>query len=336
MTDTDLTNRGLIRLHKTHSLVEHAAARTLIVSGVARSGTSMVARVLDAAGIPMGDRIDDVVFEDRDFAELLNRPALDQNALDDLIGRRNDAQPVWGFKRPQMHRLGAATIARFRNPLVIVTLRDPVAIAERYAIAEHIDARTTLSMATSDLQEMVLFAQQLACPVLLVSYEKAVRNPARLVERLLEFCGLQRSPGERQRLRRLVEPDRPAYIESARRTFGGYIDGIQGTLLGGWAYERSLGLPLTITVFRDDVPVLDGVADQYRQDLADAGIDDGRHGFSVDLAGCGFVPTSRVTVRIKDRNFALNNSGASAAELGADLPTVPGEPGRLWALTPFG
>ncbi len=336
MADTELKNRGLIRLHKTHSLVAHTAARTLIVSGVARSGTSMVARVLDAAGVPMGDRIDDVVFEDHDFAELFNRPNLDQDALGALVRQRNDAHPVWGFKRPQIHQSGAETISRFRNPLVIVTLRDPVAIAERYAIAEQIDARTTLSMAMGDLQEMVLFAQQLTCPVLLISYEKAVRNPARLVERLLEFCGLQRSATERQRLRRLVEPDRPAYIESARRTFGGYIDGIQGTVLGGWAYERSLGLPLAITVFRDDVPVLDGVADQYRQDLADAGIDDGRHGFSVDLAGCGFVPTSRVTVRVKDRNFALNNSGASAAELGADLPTAPGEPSRLWALTPFG
>ncbi len=336
MAGTELTNRGLIRLHKTHSLVEHSAARTLIVSGVARSGTSMVARVLDAAGVPMGDRIDDVVFEDHDFSELFNRPTLDQDALGALVQQRNDAHPVWGFKRPQMHQLGTETISRFRNPLVIVTLRDPVAIAERYAIAEQIDARTTLSMAMGDLQEMVLFAQQLACPVLLVSYEKAVRDPARLVERLLEFCGLQRSASERQRLRRLVEPDRPAYIESARRTFGGYIDGIQGTVLGGWAYERSLGLPLAITVFRDDVPVLDGVADQYRQDLADAGIDDGRHGFSVDLAGCGFVPTSRVTVRVKGRNFALNNSGASAAELGADLQAEPGEPGRFWALTPFG
>ncbi len=335
MSGIELTNKGLISLPGRRPLSRTQGPRTLIVSGVARSGTSMVARILHAAGVPMGDELDDIVFEDHDFAVLFSQPVLDQAALDTLVRRRDEAHRVWGFKRPHLHPAGAAVISRFRNPSLIITLRDPVAIAERNAIAEQLDQRTALSMATDDLQEMVRFAQLLTCPVLLVSYEKALHDPERFVGRLLEFCGLPRSEAERRRLGQLVEPDRPAYLEAARRTFEGYVDGIDGTILSGWAYQPMLLQPLTLTVFRDDTPVADCLADRHRQDLADAGIDDGRHGFSVNLAGCGFVPESRVTVRVKDRSFALNNSGASAAELGADLDALQRELGHDWALAPF-
>ena len=334
MSDIGLGNKGLISLQATHALGERLRECTLIVSGVARSGTSMVARVLHAAGVPMGERLDDVVFEDHEFVEVFSRPSVDADALGRLIRDRDDAHRVWGFKWPHLHRHGPDVIARFRNPLLVVTLRDPAAIAERNAIAEYVDVRTALSMAADDLREMVRFTQDVSCPVLLVSYEKAARHPDRFVERLLAFCGLSVPPGGGDQLAHLVEPDRHAYAEHARRRLEGYVDGIQGSVLSGWACQHRLRQPLMLTVFRDDVAVLDCSADQFRQDLADAGIDDGRHGFAIDLAGHGFTPDSRVTVRVKDLSFALSNSGSRVVELGADLDAI--ERSRNWALTPFG
>ena len=189
-------------------------------------------------------------------------------------------------------------------------------------------------MAADDLREMVRFTQDVACPVLLVSYEKAVRHPDRFVERLLEFSGLPGRPAGGDQLPHLVEPGRHVYAEQARRRLEGYVDGIQGSVLSGWACQHGLRQPLMLTVFRDDVAVLDCSADQFRQDLADAGIDDGRHGFAIDLAGHGFTAAARVTVRVKDLSFALSNSGSTVAELGADLEAI--ERFRHWALTPFG
>ena len=334
MSGIELGNKGLISLQATHALTERLRKRTLIVSGVARSGTSMVARVLHAAGVPMGEQIDDVVFEDHEFVELFSQPDLDVDALDRLIRSRDDAHPVWGLKRPHLHRHGPGVIARFRNPLLVVTLRDPAAIAERNAIAEHVDVRIALSMAADDLREMVQFTQDVACPVLLVSYEKAVWHPDRFVERLLEFCDLSVPPAGSGQLSHLVEPDHHVYVEHARRRLEGYVDGIQGSILSGWACQHRLRQPLMLTVFRDDVAVLDCLANQFRQDLADAGIDDGRHGFAVDLAGYGFAADSRVTVRVKDLSFALGNSGGSVVGLGADLDAI--ERSRHWALMPFG
>ena len=336
MSGIDLTNKGLISLHQAKAVAKPPGARTLIVSGVAQSGTSMVARVLAAAGVPMGRRLDDVVFEDQKFAELFDRPVVDWAAFGTLLRQRDHAHRVWGFKRQHLHQQGAAMVDLFRNPAMIITLRDPVAIAEHYAIAEQIDTNTSLLMAMDDLQGMVRFAQQVRCPVLLVSYEKALQRREQFIDRLLEFCGLPLSAAEHQRLHRLVEPDRPTYIEAARRTFDGYIDQIRGTTLTGWACQRSFGEPLLLVVFRDDVPVVDCLADRHRQDLADSGIGDGRHGFSVDLAGHGFTPASQVVVRVKDRTFELNNSGATAAALGADINAFQQEFRRDWALTPFG
>ena len=335
MSSIELRNKGLINLSDTYALRQRPVARTLIVSGVARSGTSMVARVLHAAGVPMGEHSDDVVFEDHDFAELFAQPAIDQDAFDRLVRQRNEAHQIWGFKRPHLYPHGSAFLSRFRNPLLIVILRDPIAIAERNAIAEHIDIQTALSMAMTDLQGMLRFARQAPCPVLLVSYEKALHRHDDFIARLLKFCGLELSEVERRSLRDVIEPSRPAYIETARRKFDGYIDRIQGTVLSGWVHQQSLQEPLMLTVFRDDVPVVDCLADRYRQDLADAGIDTGRHGFEVPLVGYGFASASRVTVRIKDRSFALNNSGATAAELGADFEASWHGSDRHWALMPL-
>lgn len=312
----DLQNKGLISFQGAPARgLGASGTRTLIVSGVARSGTSMIARVLHGAGVFMGEDMDQIVFEDHAFALAFENGGLDAKALGRLRRTRDARHPVWGFKRPHLHVQGAAAVTAFRNPRVILTVRDPVAIAERNAIAEQRDPAHSLSAAMEDLQAMLCFAQGLTCPVLLVSYEKAVRQPARLISRLLDFCGIELEQAAQQRLLGLVEPERPAYLQSARRRFDGYIDAIRDNTLTGWACQCDVPLPVTVTVFRDDVAVTECRADQLRQDLLQSGIGSGRHGFALSLDGLGFRNDSRVTVRIEGRNFALNKSGSTVATL---------------------
>ncbi len=313
---TDLQNKGLISFQGARADgIGPSRTRTLIVSGVARSGTSMVARVLHGAGVFMGEDMDQIVFEDHAFALLFENGGLDAKGLSRLRRVRDARHQVWGFKRPHLHVQGVGAVTAFRNPRVILTVRDPVAIAERNAIAEQRDPAHGLAAAMEDLQAMLQFARSLTCPVLLVSYEKAVRQPARFITRLLEFCGVVLEPAAQQRLLGLVEPERPAYLQSARRRFDGYIDEIRDNTLIGWACQRDVPLPVTVTVFRDEVPVTDCRADRLRQDLLQSGIGSGEHGFAVDLRGLGFKNNSRVTVRIEGRSFALNKSGSTVATL---------------------
>lgn len=313
----ELQNTGVITLNPPRwSSPDHDLSRTLIVSGVARSGTSMVARVLHGAGVFLGSHMDEVVFEDNDFSSLFEVPDLDMPAMTALLRGRDATHALWGFKRPHLHLQGAPVVELCRNPFVILTVRDPVAIAERNAISEQRDPAASLSHATEDLQQMLHFAETLTCPVLLISYEKAVHEPGRFVERLLEFCGIATSTAERERLRALVEPDRPAYIQQARRVFEGYVDRIEDGRLLGWACEIGQAQPVAVTLFRDADPVADVLAHDHRQDLEIQGFGTGRHGFAVELAGLGFTPETRVSMRIQGRSFVLKGSGLPVEALG--------------------
>ena len=61
MRDNDLTNRGVIINRPAGPSLR--GGRTLIVTGLYRSGTSLVATILRHAGIFMGRQISDAVLE---------------------------------------------------------------------------------------------------------------------------------------------------------------------------------------------------------------------------------------------------------------------------------
>ncbi|MCQ8278267.1 sulfotransferase [Acetobacteraceae bacterium KSS8] len=316
----DLLNKGVLRLHEGDGTPDAGAdrPRTVIISGVARSGTSMVARVLHASGLYLGDNLDDVVFEDSAFALMLESGTYQPKALSDLLLVRNARHSVWGFKRPHLHQHGPEMIRQFRNPHLVLTVRDPAAIAERNSLSERFEVATALSDAASDLQALVSYAVAAECPVLLVSYEKAISLPEMFVRQLFAFCGLP-LPSSKKALAalvKLVEPNRPAYVQAAKREFEGYVDRIDGTILSGWARQKHLPHPVPVTVLRDGVAVAEAMADHLRTDLLASAIGDGRHGFEIDLSGMGFKPSSRVAVRIGGRNFSLVNSGSTVSELG--------------------
>ena len=314
-----LQNNGTLIMHQQESRSQEASKqRTIIVSGVARSGTSMIARVLCAGGLFMGDEIDDVVFEDHAFARMFEHIGYDPAKLDRLVEFRNANHLVWGLKRPHLHVHGVDAIRHFRNPLVILTVRDPVAIAERNAIAEVTDPALGVSVAMQDLEDMIVFARALTCPTLLISYERALEQPDMCISALFDFCSLDVPPATRQAMRVLIEPGRPDYIINARRVFEGYIDNIRETILTGWVWQKDVPAPMPVTLIRDGVLVSDHMANQMRSDLVHSGIGSGCHGFSIDLAGHGFGPHSRVGVKIGGRDFLLTNSGATVLELGGN------------------
>jgi len=266
-----LQNKGIITFRQPPEGSVQPSSRTLIVSGVARSGTSMVARILRSARVFMGDNLDDVVFEDPDFTLLFENMRLEKTHA--LLQIRNSNYSTWGFKRPHIHLYGKTFINMFRNPYVIITMRDPGAIAERNVISEQHDPMHSLSTAVNDLHAMVRFIKSLDCPTLLISYEKALQEPDRFIEQLLDFCGLDLPASARAPLLELVEPNRQVYVDKARRIFDGYIDSLNGMILSGWACERESKVPQILTLFRDDEPMFDFNADLFRLDLAKAGVE---------------------------------------------------------------
>ncbi len=167
---------------------------TVAVYGLGRSGTTMVARVLVALGIDMGADLTPRACEDRVLQGVLKRG--DMAAFAAYRDRRNAEAAVWGFKVPAFRHVVRTQVPGLRNPRLVITLRDPLAIALRNNAALGLPVADLLHQSAAKTQQLLADARDLNCPILLVSYEKALRQPVALVQALAEFCGCAPMPAE--------------------------------------------------------------------------------------------------------------------------------------------
>ena len=308
MADTAALNTGVIVRRDGAAKSRDGGKRTIVVTGVARSGTSLVASVLKAAGLHMGDFLHDVVQEDAQMLEIVR--SRDTALLRALIQQRNTKHPRWGFKIPNLHAyLRYDELGLFRNPHMIAIYRDPVAIAMRNALSEHTDQLQGVIAAAGAMQAMTRFAEKAACPLLLLSYEKVVSVPSLLVDSVLDFCGISLSAAKRKALLEHVKPNNPEYLVVASRRFLGRIDGLMDGALYGWCCEENRLEPVRLEVLANDRTLEAFLADRYRADLAGGGVGNGCHGFSIDLGHHKIPADAVIRVKIAGRLLDLENSG---------------------------
>ncbi|HUB12798.1 MAG TPA: hypothetical protein VMB34_12650 [Acetobacteraceae bacterium] len=309
----DLVNRGFLVRNAPGGGEAARAGRTFIVTGLHRSGTTLVASMLRQVGIFMGSAINDIVHEDEEAARLIE--CRDRNGLRQLIAGRNAAYGTWGFKLPMLcGLLDAADMGLFHNPHVIVTFRDPLAIALRASLSEYRAPMPALRAAAEDMAAMVEYVGMLACPTLLLSYEKALVFPGDIADAVVGFCGLPRSEALRRHLIGAIEPNRATYLLGSRRRYEGRIEGIAGGRLYGWCRLTGCSDPIALELLVDDRPAMRFVADALRQDLREAGFGDGRHGFFLDLAGVGLRADAVIRIRVAEHGVELDNSGRRLGE----------------------
>lgn len=275
-----LRNSGIALLNQ-QSAPQANAPSTVIVVGVARSGTSMIATCLRALGVFMGDRIGDAVHEDVEMAEALEQG--DQGALKQLIDRRNDQHNIWGFKRPMAFGVIGDYIHMFRSPRFVVTFRDPVAIAKRNELSMNMDFLRALNLARSNIGDLVTFVDELETPAMLVSYEKALLGPSGFVAALADFCGVEADPDTFDLAARSVESAPERYLDASRLKFEGRFDNVTDGIASGWVRRLGNSKPMTVVIEREGKAVGREVADRYRKDLERAGKGDGRCAFRIVL-----------------------------------------------------
>ena len=308
----DLVNKGFI----VNWGSDKSSGRTFIVTGLERSGTSLVAAVLQHMGIFIGSEINDAVYEDEEISRLL--AARDMATLQRVISARNTSHRLWGFKEPMLwNSLGPEQMDLFEHPRLIVMFRDPVAMAVRRSLSEYQDPLRSLRSAIGDQVALMEFVDQITCPNLLLSYEKAPGFPQDFIDSILQFCRIPFSAALRTRLLDVIEPNRPRYLVTARRPFEGCIEGVRGGELYGWCWLLRLPEPVTLEVLVDDRLALSTVANSFRQDLLDAGIGNGRHGYFVPLGELHARPDSLIRVRVARYNVELVNSGTRLCDFGS-------------------
>jgi hypothetical protein len=308
-----LLNEGMIFRPGSVQATHPNDAKTFIISGLGRGGTTMVASVLLAAGVPLGDRLFEAALEDRDMTYALR--GHDTALLDALIADRNGRYGNWGFKIPYIHGLlRYADIGRFRNPHLVLVFRDPVAITSRVGISDYQDPLAALPGTAASTQSLVNFVMHTDCPCLLVSYEKAVITPESFVDTLIAYCGLPPDEATRAQMLRQVMPNSPDYAIGTTVKIAGRLEALRGTTLCGWCAYANIMDTIELDLFVNAGRMRTFRADQFRPDLLAAGFGNGEHGFMVDVADIALAETDVLHVRINGRGlYELDNSGLSVA-----------------------
>jgi glycosyltransferase involved in cell wall biosynthesis len=101
------------------------------------------------------------------------------------------------------------------------------------------------------------------------------------------FCAPRLGAGERlEALRRRLEA-RAGMPVAAPSPLQGFLDGLDGERLSGWAFDPARpAVPVWLEVLDGEAVIARVQANRYRADLAAAGYGDGRCGFELQLAAC--------------------------------------------------
>jgi len=186
---------------------------SLIVSGLGRSGTTMISKMLSAGGIPMGVPKNDTIHEDQELS--LAVEAKDKKKIEDIVNLRNQNHKIWGFKRPLIVKHRSSIEKVFRNPRYVIVFRDPLAVATRNSLSLGFNIKQALNVYAQQNQIIVDFLDQTNKPVMLVSYEKAISNPKAFAAKLGGFS--RRGPNQQNQMSRVIKPNDPAYREATLR-----------------------------------------------------------------------------------------------------------------------
>lgn len=169
----------------------------------------MTAKLLQAAGVFMGDRLP-VTAEDPEFATLLREVSPDRARLRALIRSRDEAYSRWGFKAP--YRNHWDILENMEGMRFVIVFRDVLAVANRNHISVRADLLASMKANMSLMQNIVRFIERTKHPVLAFSYEKALLSPEAICEEILEFVGTSISDEAINRLVAVIRPNEPEYL----------------------------------------------------------------------------------------------------------------------------
>ena len=293
MTIEDLYNRGVWVLNKPAAA---AREKTVVVLGAPRGGTSMIAGALHHLGVVMGDRLSPV-FEDMTLSEAVENGDLAR--IDAVVAERNAQHAVWGWKRPGSIHSAGLWRSRFRHPHYVVVFRDLFVIANRNRISMQAGVMRNMRRSHEHFGLILDFIAEQPAPMLLVSYEKAMDDPAYFVRELRDFveCG---DEAAMQRALKFIEPNPENYLRASRITDGaGVLDELAERRISGWAmYKKAPKKPVKVRIQINGARDYVVLANQRRDDQ-DPG-EGGRHrGFVLQLSEQERLrPGDQVSVRV--------------------------------------
>jgi hypothetical protein len=104
----------------------------------------------------------------------------------------------------------------------------------------------------------------------------------------------------------------------------GAIEQVQGNTVGGWIYSPAVDLRgFTVLAFLDSLCVGGGKVDVQRSDLAEAGLGDGRFGFSFPVTLPTPADGKRLIVKLEGSDALLMQAASRIVAVGGQAPKPP-------------
>ena len=156
-------------------------APTVVIFGLPRGGTTMVAGIAQRTGVDIGSGLP-VNLEDPDFRE---------QTLEHMraaIRRNNRTKTLWGWKYPLAAQYLPQLHSEIRNPHYVIVWRDLLASSVR-AVRRGNDFLEALHGAHRRQQANLEILSSLPAKHLLVSYEKGLDKPMALARDIARFAG---------------------------------------------------------------------------------------------------------------------------------------------------
>ncbi len=283
--------------------------KTIIVVGVARGGTSLVAGALHHLGVFGGERSVPPVFEDVKLATAYEQD--DKQQVEETISLYNQEHSVWFYKRPSSIHYVKKLMEQVRNPVFMFIFKDIFAIANRNTISMKLDVVEGLGRAYKDYGMMLEFIQKHKPNGFLLSYEKVMENKDSFIEALVEVVGKQKiSPEQKQKALDFIEPNPKAYLDSSRTTKSmGRIGSVADNKVIGWAKYAYNNKPATVELYINDVFIAQKKANDFRPKLLEDKVHPTGHcGYVFELEEGTLKSGDKVQVKVQDDVRFLNGS----------------------------
>ncbi len=282
LSTNPLVNTGIHIINQDGILPEQLP-KNIIVSGIARSGTSLVAGALSKLGVFMGNKAYPPVFEDVELSDTLEKK--DLVAAQAMIERYNEKHPIWGWKRPSSVGYLDTVNSIFPNPVYIFIFKDIFSIAKRNQISMKFDLVSNMRSTHQQYGKLLTFIEMYHPQAMMVSYDKALMNRKLFVQSLCDFIKIVPLKDQFHSAVEFIRPNPADYLDASRVTKAkGRVGRMEELFVAGWATAVHNKNPIKVELFVNEKKVAVTKADLFRKDLMEKGIHPkGRVGFRFDL-----------------------------------------------------
>jgi hypothetical protein len=301
-----LNNLGVKYIGDTSALDTNK--KTLIVSGISRGGTSLVAGVLHHLGVFTGELSSAPVFEDLQLASSFETG--DFEKAHEVIKKYDARYNVWAFKRPGSINYNNNLYKLCHNPIYLFIFKDIFSVSNRNNISMNLEIMKGLQGALDDYNKILHFMRDNPVNGFLLSYEKIIGNKEMFIDTIVKLIGVEDiSSMQIQKALDYITPNPKAYIDASRVTKGiGQIGSIDKKQVIGWGKYITSNDPAMVELYINDILEDTIEARDFRPHALENNIHKTGHCGYIFILKKELKQGDKVSVKLSKEVHFLNNS----------------------------